>query len=108
VHDEIKAGYKAAKRGYWQEALMRFELAYKMDSSNPHAVNNYAVALEAVGRYEDAREMYEQAFRLGDSKIARRNFNRFQEVYESFLEPQDVQEAQQPPSEQESDDETDS
>jgi len=88
--DELKLGYKAARRGYWQEALYRFELAQGKRPQDPEILNNLAVALEAVGRYDDARGVYEQALSIapGDRHL-RRNRLQFEEFYTTHVAPDD-------------------
>jgi len=84
--DEMEAGYKAARRGYWQEALLRFERANVMKPQQGRILNNLAVALEAVGRYDEARATYETGLRIdpGDRNLKRNN-ERFKEVYASLI-----------------------
>jgi Flp pilus assembly protein TadD len=62
--EELEFGYKAAKRGYWQEALERFELADELTPNQPRILNNVAVALEANGRFGEARAAYEAGLAL--------------------------------------------
>ena len=40
---EMKWGFKAARQGYWQEALMRFEHANELTPNQPRILNNVAV-----------------------------------------------------------------
>jgi tetratricopeptide (TPR) repeat protein len=84
--EELEFGYKAAKRGYWQEALERFELANELTPNQPRILNNFAVALEANGRFDEARSIYESALVLDRSNTAlKKNFARFQEFYTTFV-----------------------
>lgn len=87
-HAELELGVQAARRGYWQEALYRFERARALDPSDAKALNNVAVALEAVGRYEDAKAAYEQAATAApDDSNLRRNRKAFDEFYRSVVAP---------------------
>jgi Flp pilus assembly protein TadD len=83
---EMEEGVRAAKRGYWLEALSRFEQARLHDPGDARVLNNLAVALEAVGRYEEAKETYEAAYtgNTGDRGL-RRNYQRFQEFYDKHV-----------------------
>ncbi len=91
--DEMKEGYSAAKRGYWQEALMRFERADQLEPNNAEVLNNLGVALEAVGRYEDAGEIYDKAYSLdpSDQKL-KRNFRLHKDFYETYIEKEKSEE----------------
>ena len=84
--EELEFGYKAAKRGYWQEALERFELADELTPKQPRILNNIAVALEANGRFDEARTTYEAALALDPGNSAlKKNFSRFQEFHSTFV-----------------------
>jgi tetratricopeptide (TPR) repeat protein len=84
--EEVEFGYKAARRGYWQEALERFELADELTPNQPRILNNIAVALEANGRFDEARTAYEAALALdpGDNRV-RKNYQRHLEFYATFV-----------------------
>ena len=85
---EMKFGFKSARRGYWQEALMRFENANQLTPGQPRILNNIAVAQEANGLYEMALLTYQEGLALAPSNNAlRRNYMRFQEFYSSYISP---------------------
>lgn len=85
---EMKFGVKAARRGYWQEALTRFQRADSLTPNNPEILNNVAVALEAVARYDDALAIYERALSLDpNDQNLRRNLMFFEEFYETYVAP---------------------
>jgi Flp pilus assembly protein TadD len=84
-HAEMREGVRAAQRGYWQEALFRFQNARALEPQNPEVLNNLAVALEALGRYDEALAIYKQALQGGSKPSAlRRNYARFAEFYSSY------------------------
>jgi tetratricopeptide (TPR) repeat protein len=88
ARDQMKWGYKAAKRGYWLEALDRFERADQLTPDQPRILNNIAVALEASGRFEEALLTYETALNLApNDRVLRRNFSQFREFYEARVAP---------------------
>jgi Flp pilus assembly protein TadD len=88
--EELEFGYKAAKRGYWQEALERFEIADELTPNQPRILNNIAVALEANGRFDEARQVYQAGLALDPRNSAlRKNFERFEEFFEAFVAPDD-------------------
>jgi len=80
--DPLKWGYEAARRGYWLEALDRFEKANDLTPGQPRILNNIAVALEASGRFEEALLAYETALAVApNDRILRGNFSQFKEFY---------------------------
>ena len=85
---EMKFGFKAGRRGYWQEALMRFERANQLTPNQPRILNNIAVAQEANGLYEMALLTYQEGLSIDPGNNAlRRNYMRFQEFYSSYISP---------------------
>lgn len=88
---EMKFGFKAARRGYWQEALMRFKHANELTPNQPRILNNIAVAQEANGLYEMALLTYQEGLALDPNNSSlRRNYTRFQEFYASYVAPPEV------------------
>ena len=85
---EMAWGYKAARRGYWQEALVRFSHANELTPDQPRILNNIAVAQEANGLYEEALLTYQEGLAIApDNDALRRNYMRFQEFYSSYIAP---------------------
>ena len=86
--EDMKWGYKAARRGYWQEALVRFQHANELTPDQPRILNNIAVAQEANGFYEQALLTYESGLSIapGDGAL-QRNYARFKEFYASYIAP---------------------
>jgi len=85
AHAEMREGVRAAQRAYWQEALFRFQNARTLEPQDPEVLNNLAVALEALGRYDEALATYKQALQGGSKSSAlRRNYARFAEFYSSY------------------------
>lgn len=85
--EEMEEGYRAAKHGYWQEALMRYERAEQLEPGNAEVLNNLGVALEAVGRYEEAGEVYARARHIDpkDEKL-KRNHRQYTDFYATYIE----------------------
>ncbi len=83
---EMKFGYQAARRGYWQEALLRFERANELTPGQARILNNIAVAQEANGLFEEALLTYQTGLAVDprDSGL-RKNLARFQEFYASYI-----------------------
>jgi len=85
---EMEWGYKTARRGYWQEALMRFQHANELTPDQPRILNNIAVAQEANGMYGEALLTYQEGLSIAPNNDAlRRNYMRFQEFYSSYIAP---------------------
>jgi Flp pilus assembly protein TadD len=85
AHAEMREGVKAAQRGYWQEALFRFERARNVKPTDGEILNDLAVAFEALGRYAEALATYKQALQdTPKSSIIRKNYARFAEFYTSY------------------------
>ncbi len=85
AHAEMREGVRAAQNGYWQEALFRFQNARALEPTDAEVLNNLAVALEALGRYDEALAAYKQALQGGSKPSAlRRNYARFAEFYSSY------------------------
>jgi Flp pilus assembly protein TadD len=90
---EMKFGFKAARRGYWQEALMRFEHANELTPGQPRILNNIAVAQEANGFFEMALLTYQEGLAIdANNNALRRNYARFQEFYVSYIAPPEITE----------------
>lgn len=85
---EMEWGFKAARRGYWQEALVRFQHANELTPDQPRILNNIAVALEANGMFEQALLAYQTGLAIAPNNEAlRRNYKRFQEFYTEYVAP---------------------
>ena len=85
---EMEFGFKSARRGYWQEALQRFERANELTPNQPRILNNIAVAQEANGLFEQALLTYQTGLAIdSNDKALRRNYARFQEFYASQIAP---------------------
>jgi len=97
AHAEMREGVRAAQRNYWQEAFFRFQNAKALEPSDPEVLNNLAVALEALGRYDEALATYKQALQGGSKPTAlRRNYARFAEFFTSYakgVKPKDITDA---------------
>ncbi len=88
---EMNWGFKAARQGYWQEALMRFEHANVLTPNQPRILNNVAVAQEANGLFEMALLTYQEGLSLDPNNNAlRRNYMRYQEFYASYIAPPEI------------------
>ena len=85
AQSQLAFGVDMAKRSLWSEALFRFHQAERLDPNNPRALNNLAVAYEAVGDYQKALEYYQKALKQSpDNRDLRANYSRFVEFYQGF------------------------
>lgn len=85
ARDEWRKGVEAGHRGYWQEAYFRFSRAHDVRGDDPRLLCNLAVALEALGRFDEALEMYKQAAELAPTNTQiRRNYARFAEFFTAY------------------------
>jgi hypothetical protein len=74
----LRFAARMAESGNWREARYRWELVRQEQSQNPRLLNNLAVASEALGEIDGARDLYERALALSpDDDRIRDNRNRF-------------------------------
>jgi hypothetical protein len=71
VDELLRFGTQMARSGNWREAKFRWEQALRKDASDPRLLNNLAIAEEALGSPDRARELFKQAAAAagGDSRI---------------------------------------
>ena len=67
----LRFGTQMAKSGNWREAKFRWEQALRQDAGDPRLLNNLAIAEEALGSPDRARDLYRQASAAagGDARI---------------------------------------
>jgi tetratricopeptide (TPR) repeat protein len=83
---QIGVGVDAARSELWREAKFRFNRAIEIDPNDALAYNNLAVAYEANGEFEKAREAYLTALKLDRSnEYIQKNYSRFVEFYSRNL-----------------------
>jgi Flp pilus assembly protein TadD len=69
---------KLAKEGLWQEMIFRLEKARAAGNDSAALHNNLAVALESLGRSDEAGREYETAMKLAPgSEQIRSNLDKF-------------------------------
>jgi Flp pilus assembly protein TadD len=82
--NENAYGSEMARKGFWREALFRYEKAAALKPGDAQVQNNLAVAYESIGDTARALASYKRALELApqDAKI-KRNYARFAEYYTS-------------------------
>jgi Flp pilus assembly protein TadD len=77
-------GSQMARKGFWREALFRYQKAAALKPGDAQVQSNLAVAYESVGDTTHALGAYKRALELApeDAKI-KRNYARFAEYYTS-------------------------
>ena len=90
ANSQLEFGVQMAKRGLWSEALFRFKQAQRLRPGDPKVLNNMAVAFEALGHFDRALEVYQQAIKAdrGNDEL-KRNYSRFIEFYRAFKPDQE-------------------
>ena len=82
VAAEKAYGAEMARKGFWREALFRFQKAQKQAPNDAEIESNLAVAYEAVGETAKALAAYRRALELAPEEThIRRNYARFAEYY---------------------------
>lgn len=82
VAAEKAYGAEMAKKGFWREALFRFQKAQRGAPNDAEIQSNLAVAYEAVGETAKALAAYRRALELAPEEAhIRRNYARFAEYY---------------------------
>ncbi len=65
--ESLKFAAEMAEDGNWREARFRWDKASVEAPENPRILNNLAVAAEALGDFDAARDYYDRALRLPDA-----------------------------------------
>ncbi|MBL8115378.1 MAG: tetratricopeptide repeat protein, partial [Acidobacteria bacterium] len=77
-----KYGTEMAAKGFWREALFRYELAAKQAPGDAEVQNNLAVAYESLGETARALAHYRKALEISpENEKIKRNYARFAEYY---------------------------
>lgn len=84
VNDQIHFGVKAAQIGLWEEAIFRWEKAIENNPDSAAAYNNLAVAYEAKGNLEKAKQSYEKALEIQPGNdLIKDNYEKFMKIWKS-------------------------
>jgi tetratricopeptide (TPR) repeat protein len=74
ISKDLEFASEMARKGLWREALFRWERVLALRPDDPHLLNNVAVAREALGDREGARQAYERALTLTTERQVEDNF----------------------------------
>ncbi|HVS15492.1 MAG TPA: tetratricopeptide repeat protein [Thermoanaerobaculia bacterium] len=98
--EQLQFGIEMAQQGLWSEALFRFKQAERLTDGQSAAIaNNMAVALEALGQFDEALEYYRSALRLApENRGLKRNYARFSEFYQSYQPAEEEPAEPEPPA----------
>ena len=78
LRTEMQFANQLAEEGLWEEARYRWEKQLEKNPDSPALLNNLAVAMEQLGKREQAEKLYRKALSLApDNAMIQRNFNRF-------------------------------
>jgi len=76
---------RAARQGYWQEALYRWMQIARYRSDWAGIWNNLAIAMEATGRPEQALTFYRRALSMDPNNVVfRANYMRFRQLQQKY------------------------
>ena len=90
-------GVQAARMNLWREALFRFRRAVEMNPNDAMVRNNLAVAYEATGDFDKARESYIEALKLDRSnQYIQKNYSRFNDFLGRNKKREQQQQQKQP------------
>jgi Tfp pilus assembly protein PilF len=78
LRTEMQFANQLAEEGLWEEARYRWEKQLEKNPDSPALLNNLAVAMEQLGKREQAEKLYRKAMALApNNAMIQRNFNRF-------------------------------
>ncbi len=85
MDNQLLFGIQAARKDLWDEAIFRWKKVVLSDATSAAAHNNLAVAYEKKGLWEEAKNEYEIALKLGRGntqiKANYQNFNKNQKPF---------------------------
>jgi len=74
IAKDLEFASEMVRKGLWREALFRWERVLAQRPGDPRLLNNVAVAREALGDREGARQAYERALALTTERPIEDNF----------------------------------
>ena len=87
LDNQLLFGIQAARQDLWDEAIFRWKKVVLSDPDSAAAHNNLAVAYEQKGLWEEAKNEYEIALKLGrENAHIKANYQNFKKNHEPFKE----------------------
>lgn len=77
IAEDLKFAADMAASGLWREAMFRWERALQDRPDDPRILNNIAVAAEALGLMDRAKEAYAKAASLSKDRQIAANYELF-------------------------------
>jgi Tfp pilus assembly protein PilF len=85
MDNQLSFGIQAARKDLWDEAIFRWKKVVLFDPDSAAAHNNLAVAYEQKGLWEEAKNEYEIALKLGRGNAhIEANYQNFKKNHEPF------------------------
>jgi Flp pilus assembly protein TadD len=85
---EFEFANALAQKGLWKEAYFRWQKALEAGKDTPAIHNNMAIALEEMGKLEEAENEYKKALEMApNNEQIKRNLERFQKKDSDITKP---------------------
>ena len=85
MDNQLLFGIQAARKDLWDEAIFRWKKVVLSNPDSAAAHNNLAVAYEQKGLWEEAKDEYEIALKLGRGNAhIKTNYQNFKKNHEPF------------------------
>jgi Flp pilus assembly protein TadD len=79
VKTEFAFANKLAKEGLWKEAYFRWNRSLAEGQKNVAVYNNMAIALEKMGKFDEAEATYKKALAIApNNQTVKSNYNKLQ------------------------------
>lgn len=90
IKSELEFANKLAKEGLWKEAHYRWTKVLKEGKETASLYNNIAIALEKMGRFDEAEDAYKKAISLAPGNpTIQSNYNKLKRYLKNEDEPED-------------------
>ena len=77
IQTEFQFANNLAKQGLWKEAMYRWQKVLDQGKESATIYNNMAIALEKMGKFDEAQEKYKKALKIApNNPTVKSNFNK--------------------------------